>query len=77
MTYTIDHIIFNSKADIDEFIKAEAIRSYKVAMKLFYRHSTMEASIYAQNIAERLHKQFGMDWTEIENIELEVLDETA
>lgn len=80
MTYRgfeIDHIRFNSKAEIDEFIKAEAVKAYKQALRFFYRDGSMEASIFANRRAERLHRVCGMSWTDIESLEFDVLGETA
>lgn len=68
--YYIDGVYFNSKADIDEHIKAVTIESYKVACEMFSRHSDMEHSIYAAEIADRLHA-LGLTWDEIEAIEIE------
>lgn len=68
--YYIDGVIFSSEADIDEHIKAAMIRSYKVACEMFSRHSDMEHSIYASEIAVRLHA-LGLTWDEIEQIEIE------
>lgn len=31
--YYIDHVIFNSKAEIDEYLKQSAINTYKTACK--------------------------------------------
>ena len=69
----IDGVIFTSKEDIDNFLKEQAIRSYKIAVKLFCRNTSIEASIYADQKAEYLNTQFGMDWEEIEAIEIEVM----
>lgn len=68
--YYIDGVTFSSKADIDEHIKAATIQSYKVACEMFSRHSDMEHSIYASEIADRLHA-LGLTWDEIEQIEIE------
>lgn len=66
--YYIDHVFFNSEADIDEHIKAQTIKSYKIACEMFARHADMEHSIYASEIADRLH-DLGLSWDEIEKIE--------
>ena len=70
--YYIDHIIFNSKADIDNFIKEQAINRYKMMCRMFARQdSGMELSILMSEQADLLHNQFGMDYNEIESIEIE------
>lgn len=66
--YYIDHVIFNSKADIDAHIKAQAIESYKRAAELFDTHKTIENAYYIDQLAERLINQFGMTWEEVEAI---------
>lgn len=75
--YYIDHITFNSEAEIDAFLKEQAIKGYKQAVWFFCKESTMEASIYATEKAEYLHKQFGMSWSELEAIEIEVMENVA
>lgn len=70
--YYIDHIIFNSKADIDNFIKEQAIDRYRMMCRMFAREdASMELSILMSEQADRLHNQFGMDYNEIEEIEIE------
>ena len=71
--YYIDHIIFNSKADIDTFRKEQAIDRYKMMCRMFARQDAgMELSILMSEQADLLHNQFGMDYNEIEVIEIEV-----
>lgn len=68
--YYIDHVYFNSESDIDEHIKAQMINSYKIACEVFASHADMAHSIYASEIADRLH-DLGLSWDEIEKIEIE------
>ena len=75
--YYIDKVIFNNEQEIDDFIKSEAVRAYKVAVKLFVQHSTIESSIYCDEKAERLVKQFGFTHSEVEAIEIEVMQSIA
>lgn len=75
--YYIDNVIFNSKEDIDNFIKAEALRAYKSAVELFAIHSDMANSIYCNEKAEILVNQFGYTWEDIEAIEIETLEAIA
>ena len=70
--YYIDHIIFNSKADIDNFVKEQAINRYKMMCRMFAKEDAgMELSILMSEQADLLHNQFGMDYNEIESIEIE------
>lgn len=71
--YFIDHIIFNSKQDIDNHIEKMAVEAYKKACWLFNKDRSMEASIYADEKAEYLVEHFGYTWDQIEAIEIEVL----
>lgn len=76
MTYKgieIDGTIFTSKQDIDRFLKEKAVESYRNAVWFFCKEGTMEASMIADEAAERLNSQFGMDWDEIEAIEIEAM----
>ena len=71
--YYIDHIIFHSKADIDNFRKEQAIDRYKMMCRMFASEDAgMELSIIMSEQADLLHNQFGMDYNEIEAIEIEV-----
>lgn len=71
--YYVDGVIFNSKADIDRFVKEEAIRAYKRSVELFVEKPTFEHSLYSDEKAEYLHTEFGMDWDEIEEIEISAM----
>lgn len=68
--YYIDHVMFNNKAEIDEFIKNQSIKSYKQLVKLFCNNPTMARNVACCDQAERLNKQFGMSWADIEDIEI-------
>ena len=68
--YYIDHIYFNSKADIDNHIKQKAVEEYQRRIRYFADHSTMEASIFCSEQADYLHNNFGFSWEEIEAIEI-------
>lgn len=67
--YYIDHVIFSSKAEIDDYLKQSAINTYKTACKWFAEQPCMEAAKYAADKAEALHKVHGLTWSEIEEIE--------
>ena len=67
----IDHIYYHSKADIDESIKQKEIKNYKMRCEILAMRKTMEASIFADEQAEKLHNEFGISWEELEQIEIE------
>lgn len=69
--YYIDGVTFNSESEIDEFVKNQAINAYKTACRIFQSHGTMEASIYCDERAEYLVKNFGFTWAEVEALEIE------
>ena len=68
--YYIDHVYFHSKAEIDAHIKQEAVEEYQRRIRYFADHSTMEASIFCTEQADRLHNIFGFSYEEIEAIEI-------
>lgn len=75
--YYIDKVIFNNEHDIDEFLKNQAIEAYKKAIQIFASNSTMEASIWCDEKAEKLVNQFGFTWEQVEQLEIEALKEIA
>ena len=75
--YYIDKVIFNSKADVDEFIKTQAIKAYEIAVEYFGTHPTMEASIYCDSKAETLVNEFGFTWKQVEELEIATLEKIA
>ena len=68
--YYIDHIYFNSKAEIDAYIKHKAVEEYQRRVRYFADHSTMEASIFCSEQADLLYNHFGFSYEEIEAIEI-------
>lgn len=68
--YYIDHVCFNSKEDIDNFLKEQAVERFIKLNKYFSDHSTMEASILCSDQSLVLHNTFGFSWEEIEAMEL-------
>ena len=73
----IDHVIFNSKADIDRFLKEKAVEAYKIAVEIFAFRRNMESSIYMMEKAEVLVGQYGYTWDQVEEIEIEVYKNIA
>ena len=68
--YYIDHIYFNSEAEIDANIKQKAVEEYQRRIRYFANHSTMEACIFCSEQADLLHNNFGFSYEEIEAIEI-------
>lgn len=70
--YYIDHVYFNSEKDIDEFVKNLAIEGYKTFCRAFSIRPTQEAAIVLCEKEDDLHRQFGMSYAEIEDIQIAV-----
>lgn len=68
--YYIGPGTFQSKAEIDEHIKQQAIRTYKSFCHSFARCSSIEAALVMSEKADWMHKQLGMSYEEIEAIEI-------
>lgn len=71
--YYIDGAIFASKADIDNFLKEQAIRSFKNSVESFAHHPSIEASMWQTGKAENLVNNYGYTWAQVEALEIEVL----
>lgn len=69
--YYIDHVYYHSEAEIDEAIKQREINNYKMRCEIFAMRKTMEASIFADEQAEKLNREYGISWEELEQIEIE------
>ena len=70
--YYIDGVVFNSKAEIDEFVKAEIIKKARIFNDMLmsgrYEASQMIKLSTEISIRERrLHEEFNMDYDSIEN----------
>ena len=75
--YYIDHVSFNSKAEIDAFIKEQAIRGYQNACRVFYEKADMAIAAYMAEKEKQLHDVYGLTWEQIEEIEINVYKEYA
>lgn len=73
--YYIDKVVFNSKEDIDIFLKEQAVKAFRDAVWLFWKSPSMEASIFQDKAAEKLNREFGMAWADIEELEIATLAE--
>lgn len=71
--YYIDHIYFHSKAEIDNFIKEQAIETYRRMCRKFVNSTSMELNALMCAQSDRLHNVFGLGYDEIENIEIEAM----
>ena len=68
--YYIDHIYFNSKADIDAFIKDLEIARYKKLAIMFANHHSMEISAAMDDLSLVLVNQYGLTWEQVEALEV-------
>ena len=73
--YYIDHVVFNSKKEIDEFCKNELIAGIKEYTKMMFssRYSASEKLTLSQWVSDRekqLHEEFGRSGEEIEELEI-------
>lgn len=71
----IDHVFYNSKKDIDDAIKNELIANIKKYTKMMFtgRYSASEQMTLSGWISDserQLHDEFGMDWADIEELEV-------
>lgn len=75
--YYIGEGCFKNKKEIDEFLKAQAIESYRTALKCFDMDPCMESSVICSERADKLAYQFGLTRSEIETIEIETFKSLA
>lgn len=68
---------FNSKEEIDRFLESQAVYAYEIACEIFIKDKDYEAAAYADEKAERLVKQFGYTWEQIEAIEAAIYEKMA
>lgn len=71
--YYIDKVVFNSKKEIDDFIKKQAVDRFMWLNKYFADNCTMEASVACTEQARILHNKFGFSWEEIEEMEIKAI----
>lgn len=69
--FYIDGVTFKSKEEIDNFLKESAIQEYKVRCKVFSATKTYAAAELADEQATFLHDTYGIDWEELERMEIE------
>ena len=68
--YYIDHIRFNNEAEIDAFIKQQAIEHHQHLAYLFGCNPSIELCIAMGDHADRLVRHFSLSYEEVEAIEL-------
>lgn len=68
--YYIDGFWFKNEAEIDKWLLDKAVAEYKDMVKYFSKHCSMEVSVHLDNLADRLHTNFGLEYDEIEIIEI-------
>ena len=68
--YYIDKVNFNSKAEIDGFIKAQTIKKYQLLCEMFAKNASMELIVMMEPYEKRLHDECGLSYEEIEEIEI-------
>ena len=77
--YYIDHVHFNTKEEIDNFIKNMAIEAYKSTHRRFMKSDINMWAVYMDYLrkeADRLHTVYGIGYDEIEQLEIEVMEES-
>lgn len=67
----IDKTVFHNEAEIDEFLKQQAIREYKIRCQVFAANKDMGTGIYADEQAEMLNREYGISWEDLEQMEIE------
>lgn len=72
--YYIDHVVFDSESDIDNFTKKQAVRAYETAVEVMMHRLSMESVAYAHEKAEILVKEHGFTWEQVEEIESSVYE---
>ena len=71
--YFIDNIVFDSKEEVDRFIKHSLVSQLKKLGRMFVKESDPESLMVISNrmseIAKQLHDDCGMSWDAIEEVE--------
>ena len=68
--YYIDKVIFNSKEEIDAFIKKQTIEKYQQLCRMFAKDASMALVAMMHPYETRLHDEFGLSYEEIEALEI-------
>lgn len=71
--YYIDNVIFNSKEEIDNFIKEEAKKRYIMLNQYFLKHPSIEAAAVCSDQMRYMHNDLGFSYEELEAIEIQAI----
>lgn len=71
--YYIDNVFFGSEKEIDEYIKNATIKKFKTLCGMFFKNPSMEISNACCELSEKLHKDFGFTYEEIEAFEIQAI----
>lgn len=77
--YYIDHVVFNSREDIDKQVKKDRIRKLEkyTAMLDSPRYSSAEIMTimsYMMDVERLLVSEDGLTWEDIEQLEIEIMN---
>lgn len=77
--YYIDHVVFNSREDIDKRIKAERISKLKKYTAMlncprYSRNEIMDVMGCMMDIERNLVHEDGLTWEEIEQLEIKIMN---
>lgn len=61
---------FKSKKEIDDFIKQKHVDSYVMYIEMFANKASMELVCIISELADKLVKQFGFTYSELEDLEI-------
>ena len=70
--YYIDGAIFNSKEEIDSFLKKQAVDNFKLLTSLFAEMPNVANAIAADETSQHLINKYGFTWEQVEELENEV-----
>lgn len=73
----IDNVIFHNEQEIEEHLKQQALKSYRIAVELFMHNVSIEYSMHVEETAAVLVNNFGYSWEEIEELEISIMKECA
>ena len=70
--YYIDHVVFDSEADIDARVKSDLIKRMQKLNRMAIENVSyaLVAVAEAMRCANRLHDEYGMSYVEIEALEI-------
>ena len=72
--YYIDNTSFSSKEEIDAHLKKMAVERFLTLNSIFCANPSMECSVMCAEQADKLNKEFGFTWEQIEELENSVMN---